>query len=87
MKKNMSWKFTDESSVTFQSSVSGPGEVSLNIKNWCKKRKEKLMMVVNIKLNIFPLCALGLTTFLLLPFYVQANFHRQIELSPSLSYP
>ena len=26
MKKNMSWKFTDESSVTFQSSVSGPGE-------------------------------------------------------------
>ena len=26
MKKNTSWKFTDESSVTFQSSVSRPGE-------------------------------------------------------------
>ena len=26
MKKNMSWKFTDESSVTFQLSVSGAGE-------------------------------------------------------------
>ena len=26
MKKNTSWKFTDELSVTFQSSVSGPGE-------------------------------------------------------------
>ena len=26
MKKNTSWKFTDESSVTFQLSVSGPGE-------------------------------------------------------------
>ena len=26
MKKNMSWKFTDKSFVTFQSSVSGPGE-------------------------------------------------------------
>ena len=33
MKKNMSWKFTDESSVTFQSSVSGAGEFGLsNIK-------------------------------------------------------
>ena len=26
MKKNTSWKFTDESSVIFQFSVSGPGE-------------------------------------------------------------
>ena len=26
MEKNLSWKFTDESSATFQSSVSGPGE-------------------------------------------------------------
>ena len=26
MNKNTSWKFTDESFVTFQSSVSGPGE-------------------------------------------------------------
>ena len=29
MKKNTSWKFTDKSSVTFQSSVSGPGEFGL----------------------------------------------------------
>ena len=29
MKKNTSWKFTDESSVTFQSFVSGPGEFGL----------------------------------------------------------
>ena len=29
MKKNTSWKFTDESSVTFQSSVSGAGEFGL----------------------------------------------------------
>ena len=29
MKKNMSWKFTDESSVTFQLSVSGAGEFGL----------------------------------------------------------
>ena len=31
MKKNMSWKFTDESSITFQSSVSGPGEFGLYV--------------------------------------------------------
>ena len=31
MKKNTSWKFTDESSVTFQLSVSGPGEFGLGI--------------------------------------------------------
>ena len=31
MKKNTSWKFTDESSVTFLSSVSGPGEFGLNV--------------------------------------------------------
>ena len=31
MKKNMSWKFTDELSVTFQSSVSGAGEFGLSI--------------------------------------------------------
>ena len=31
MKKNMSWKFTDESFVTFQSSVSGPGEFGLRL--------------------------------------------------------
>ena len=29
MKKNTSWKFMDESSVTFQSSISGPGEFGL----------------------------------------------------------
>ena len=29
MKKNTSWKFTDESSVTFQSSIRGPGEFGL----------------------------------------------------------
>ena len=29
MKKNMSWKFTDEWSITFQSSVSGPAEFGL----------------------------------------------------------
>ena len=32
MKKNKSWKFTDESTVTFQSSVSGPGEFGLRLK-------------------------------------------------------
>ena len=32
MKKNTSWKFTDELSVTFQSSVSGVGEFGLKIK-------------------------------------------------------
>ena len=32
MKKNTSWKFTDESSVTFQSSVSGPGEFGQDLK-------------------------------------------------------
>ena len=31
MKKNTSWKFTDESSVTFQSSVSRAGEFGLRI--------------------------------------------------------
>ena len=30
MKKNTLWKFTDESSVTFQSSVSGSGEFGLS---------------------------------------------------------
>ena len=32
MKKNTSWKFTDESSVTFQLSVSGAGEFGLGQK-------------------------------------------------------
>ena len=32
MKKNTSWKFTDELSVTFQSSISGPGEFGLKFK-------------------------------------------------------
>ena len=31
MKKNTSWKFMDELSVTFQSSVSGPGEFGLKL--------------------------------------------------------
>ena len=31
MKKNTSWKFMDESSVTFQLSVSGPGEFGLSV--------------------------------------------------------
>ena len=43
--------------------------------------------VVNMKLNIFPLCIRTYDFLAALPFYVQANFHRQIELSPSLSYP
>ena len=30
MKKNTSWKFTDELSITFQLSVSGAGEFGLN---------------------------------------------------------
>lgn len=30
MKKSMSWNFTDEPSVTFQSSISGPGEFGLS---------------------------------------------------------
>ena len=30
MKKNMSWKFTDELSVTFQLSISGAGEFGLS---------------------------------------------------------
>ena len=37
MKKNTSWKFTDESSVTFQSSVSGAGEFGLKAKKSLKK--------------------------------------------------
>ena len=41
MKKNTSWKFTDESSVTFQLSVSGAGEFGLKVncrlKVNCKK--------------------------------------------------
>ena len=32
IKKNTSWKFTDESSITFQSSVRGPGEFGLYLK-------------------------------------------------------
>ncbi len=36
MKKNMSWKFTDESSITLQSSVSGPGEFG------CREAIEKV---------------------------------------------
>ena len=32
MKKNTSWKFTDEWSVTIQSSISGPGEFGHSIK-------------------------------------------------------
>ena len=32
MKKNTSWKFMDKSSVTFQLSISGPGEFGLKVK-------------------------------------------------------
>ena len=32
MKKNTTWKFTDESSVTIQSSISGPSEFGHSIK-------------------------------------------------------
>ena len=46
MKKNMSWKFTDESSETFQSSVSGPGEFGLKSKDAC------LTMRVNFFLKL-----------------------------------
>ena len=35
MKKNTSWKVTDELSVTFQSSVSGAGEFGLKKKILC----------------------------------------------------
>ena len=34
----MSWKFTDELSVTFQSSVSGPGEFGLKQNNYQEKK-------------------------------------------------
>ena len=33
MKKNTSWNFTDESSITFQSSVSGASEFGLSLLN------------------------------------------------------
>ena len=38
MKKNTSWKFTDELSVTFQSSVSGAGEFGQRLKSDAKKK-------------------------------------------------
>ena len=46
MKKNTSWKFTDESSVTFQLSVSGAGEFGPTL-----NRK-----IVLYKLNCFKYC-------------------------------
>ena len=47
----MSWKFTDESSVTFQSSVSGPGEFGLSC---CKtKKKKNHFQLENVRLTLF----------------------------------
>ena len=40
----MSWKFTDESSVTFQLSVSEPGEFGLSVKLMLML---KLMLIAN----------------------------------------
>ena len=42
MKKNTSWKFTDELSVTFQLSVSGPGEFGLRQIIYIECRKNSL---------------------------------------------
>ena len=40
MKKNTSWKFTDELSVTFQSSVSGAGEFGPSVNTHSKERRK-----------------------------------------------
>ena len=42
MKKNTSWKFTDELSVTFQSSVSGAGEFGL-----CVDKSAQMYIQIN----------------------------------------
>ena len=42
MKKNTSWKFMDESSVTFQSSVSGPGEFGHSVNGTSKNRRTEI---------------------------------------------
>ena len=74
MKKNTSWKFTDESSVTFQSSVSGPGEFSLYQKLFGKNQMFWTELTFNVqnmhwsssmmllKLYIFP-CTVLLQVF------------------------
>ena len=38
MKKKTSWKFTDESSVTFQLSISGAGEFGLCLNQFYEKK-------------------------------------------------
>ena len=52
MKKNMSWKFADELSVTFQLSVSGAGEFGLNAFAICilksKHLTEPILLIVII---------------------------------------
>ena len=57
MKKNTSWKFTDESSVTFQSSVSGPSEFGLYLA-WLKHARHSPILVSALrnKLSLRYLC-------------------------------
>ena len=52
MKKNTSWKFMDESSITFQSSVSGLGEFGL--KRICN-------ILVHVSTHLNKLGALNIT--------------------------
>ena len=54
MKKNTSWKFTDEASVTFQLSISGPGEFSLKVltADSLKKTFQSYVMLIICTLDV-----------------------------------
>ena len=59
MKKNTSWKFTDESSVTFQLSVSGADEFGHNLHN---RQSHSLLLTYlatlpnNLYYKLHPIC-------------------------------
>ena len=53
MKKNTSWKFTDESSETFQLSISGAGEFGLKVVFCCYLNFFKVVLSNNVLLDLF----------------------------------
>ena len=54
MKKNTSWKFTDESSITFQSSISGAGEFGHNLQS--ELINGKMFVYIAIERNTYKDC-------------------------------
>ena len=82
MKKNTSWKFTDESSITFQSSISGPGEFGLGLKIFYFVIKISWLLALIKLLVISVYFFLMKKLLIILPnlmFHLTPSFHRCVS--------